>query len=261
MAKRAGTSQIRNGHARLALGRWRPPPTCRARGARTFGSGSANLNRPADRHAMLLSERLKKRHDHWYRTVAPWWRKDSNPIHRAMEFRAVMNSDAPDEAWRCCRFWQRKLFNKWNIREFSRRHGCRVPELYWHGRDVGEIDFNGLPTHFVIRATRGSQRKNTLAMANGVNLLDNRPYGTDQLQQQCRQLLARMKRRPSSQLLIEEFAASESGELVLPVDYRVHVFGGRVGAICASDITDAIRSDGEAQVDRRRVLEGSFTEQ
>lgn len=207
---------------------------------------------------MLFSQRIQARHDKWYPARTPWWPKRINPLHVGMEFRAVMRASDSDAKWQCCEFWQRKLFNKWNIREFAKKHGCRVPKLYWHGRDLATLDFDSLPQHFVIRATRGTSRKKTLVMAEGVNLLENRHYSNDQLRLRCSELLSSMKYRPSSRLLVEEFVRSERKEYVLPTDFRFHVFGGMVGAIGVTDITGAISQDPGGGVVPHQVRQGGY---
>jgi hypothetical protein len=207
---------------------------------------------------MLLSQRLQARHAAWYPPKPRWWAKKDNPLHVGLEFRRVMRATDSDTAWRCCDFWQRKLFNKWNIREFAKKHDCRVPKLYWHGRDVSSLELKSLPEHFVVRTTRGSDRRTTLVMARGVDLLENRRYDPHQLRARLSELLSSMKSRPSSQLLVEEFVQNERGLYMLPFDHRLHVFNGKVGAIQVSDITGAIDSDPDPGVDRTRVREGSF---
>ena len=49
------------------------------------------------------------------------------------------------EKWEDVKNWQRKLSNKYNSREFAKKHNCRVAELYWKGRDYNSIDFDNLP--------------------------------------------------------------------------------------------------------------------
>ncbi|MEJ7682262.1 MAG: hypothetical protein WKG06_31315 [Segetibacter sp.] len=70
-----------------------------------------------------------------------------------------MNANDTMEKWKDVKNWQRKLSNKYNSREFARKHSCRVPELYWKGNNYTAIDFDNLPEHYVIRPTKGHSLK------------------------------------------------------------------------------------------------------
>ncbi len=110
-----------------------------------------------------------------------WWTEEHPGVHGPSACHALLHWDDPDERWKCCPFWQRKLSNKWNGREFARRCGARVPELYWSGRDVEAVPFETLPRHYVVRSTSGSRAKNVLLMAGEKNLLDERTYTREQV--------------------------------------------------------------------------------
>jgi hypothetical protein len=204
------------------------------------------------------SERLDRRRGVWFRRLAPWWRREHNPFHYLREQNTLLTAGDADDRWRCCRLWQRKLFNKWNIREFARRHGCRVPELLWHGTNPDGIPFEALPEHYVVRATRGQERRNTLAISRGINLLDRSPYGPEDVRACCREWLSACRRSPVNRILIEEFVRTEDGRVELPYDHRVHVFGDRIGVVSITDIRGATGAARGARVDRARTRESAF---
>jgi hypothetical protein len=172
----------------------------------------------------MFSERIQKR----YRL---FWRKRRFTRHGPERCRdTLLRCDDPPEAWHCCRYWQRKLSNKWNSREFARRHGVAVPELYWHGRSLEELCFDALPDCYVIRPTTGHSARNVFAMAEGVNLLDGKPWSEDRLREALRALLAEPW-NARLQLLVEEFVGADDGERKLPTEFKLHTFGDRVAAI------------------------------
>lgn len=139
----------------------------------------------------------------------------------------LMRTD-PLDAWHCCPLWQRKLSNKWNSREFVSKFGVRVPDLYWHGRNIQELDFQNLPSHYVIRSAIGHSGKNIFVMAEGVNLLDKKEYTEAELRKALSRII---DDNPSTLLLVEEFLKTESGEYQLPVEYKIHTFNDRIAGI------------------------------
>jgi hypothetical protein len=143
-----------------------------------------------------------------------------------------MSREDPIEKWHCCDLWQRKLANKWNSREFAVKHGCRVPELYWCGRNPARIPFDSLPDHYVIRPVVGHSCQGVFVMANGVNLLDGQPYSPDQIVADTRSRLRPWTRR---KVMVEEFVRTEQGQYRLPPEFKMHVFGGRIASLLYID--------------------------
>ncbi|HEY2386770.1 MAG TPA: ATP-grasp fold amidoligase family protein [Candidatus Binatia bacterium] len=133
----------------------------------------------------------------------------------------------PDDRWHCCEFWQRSLANKWNAREFARKHGCRVPEMYWCGRRVGRIPFDDLPSTYVLKSAFGKSGDRVYVMRDGTDVLHQRTFTATGLRAHLRGSFAQV---PLVPILIEEFMGEESSA-ALATDYKVHVFGDVVGAI------------------------------
>ena len=171
-----------------------------------------------------FGERIRERH----RVL---WREDHPEMHDAEVCRnELLSRDDPLSKWHCCELWQRKLSNKWNAREFAAKFGCRVPDLYWHGKDVTTLDVASLPSHYVARPTVGHSAGGVFVMAEGVNLMDGRAYSESDLKKR----LARLVRKDARvTILVEELLKDEEGRYGLATDYKLLMFGRTVGAIGA----------------------------
>lgn len=170
----------------------------------------------------MFSERIQRRYELFWKTRRLGFHGKGRCLL------TYMSRDDPIEKWHCCDFWQRKLSNKWNAREFALKHGCRVPELYWCGKNVDEIPFHSLPGHYVLRPVVGHSKKGLFVMANGVNLLDGKSYDRQQLITELRRELHPLTRR---RVLVEGFVHPEEGGCLRPIECRFYVFGSRIGAI------------------------------
>ncbi len=183
-------------------------------------------------YAPTFSERLSKR-----RRI--WWQKPRNYrdprtytdfLHQIRERNVLRSQFDSDELWRCCRYWQRSLSNKWNAREFAERHGLRVPELYWHGRNLSRLDFNAFPDCFVIRPTFGHSRQGVFVICDGVNLLSGAKVSRRDV---LRASGGRARRLLMGPVLVEEFVGEARPQARLPMELKLHMFGERIGAIQA----------------------------
>ncbi len=105
-----------------------------------------------------------------------------------------------------------------------------MPDLYWHGRDLSTLDFASLPPHYVLRPTLGHSSKDVFVMAEGVNLMNGRVYREQELKKQLAKIIAQ---DPGISILVEEFVRSEDGRYRLPTDYKLQMFGGKVGSVGA----------------------------
>lgn len=134
----------------------------------------------------------------------------------------------PPEVWKAGENWQRRLSNKCNSREFAKRHGCKVAELYWRGRNVREIDFEGFPDHFVLKPTIGHGGKGIWLMSEGRNLFDNRLWSDQKLREAMDQLL---RREEKAEFEVLEFVRTEREKYEIPVDYKIFTFDGAIACI------------------------------
>lgn len=148
--------------------------------------------------------------------------------HRWRDLYALRRRGDPEVAWRCCDLWQRKLINKWNGREFALRYGGRVPELYWRARWPSQRRLSALPPRFVIRAIWGAQRKGVYAVADGHDLLLEKPFSAALLR---RSILRSGMLTRILPVMAEEFVPSEDPRYPLPIEYKCHTFGDTVAAV------------------------------
>lgn len=179
---------------------------------------------------MTFTERLHLRGREWWAPARQLW----NPLvakgllHRNLQRRRLMSSHDDIKAWRRGRYWQRRLNNKWNSRQFAVMHGFRVPELYWHGRDPSRIPYSDLPAYHVIREAWSCGGKSVYVMADGQELLRSKPVTSLEIIEQLRSVRDPVWPFP---ILVEEFLRTHHGEYRQHVDYKFHCFNGQVGAI------------------------------
>ncbi|MBF9252725.1 hypothetical protein I2I11_05450 [Pontibacter sp. 172403-2] len=165
----------------------------------------------------VFSGRIKYRHNKF------WSPADAEIIRNT-----IMDASYAPEKWKNVENWQRKLSNKYNSRQFASMHGCRVPELYWRGRDCNQIDFSSLPAHYVIRPTIGHSCKSVFLMKNGRNLMDGRSYPDAEIIKALNKALADDHYQ---EFLIEEFVRTEEAEYKIPNDYKFYMFNGELAFV------------------------------
>ena len=178
---------------------------------------------------MPFSERIARRHRLWW--GPPWpgrGRGVRDALHRLRERRAFRDRGDPRSSWHCCERWPRTLLNKWNGREFAARHGVEVAEVYWRGSDPGPEVMSGLPADFVVRPVFGANKEGVAVVADSRELLHPRSISAEE----ALDLPPRggRLRRPRP-VLLEERIWSPWGRAALPLEYKVHVFGGHIGPI------------------------------
>jgi len=164
-----------------------------------------------------LTDRILKRH-------AAFW---SDPAAEKVRNTRMSESD-PIEKWKDAEFWQRKLSNKANAREFAKMNGCQVPDLYWRGSDVENIDFSKLPPYYVIRPTTGHSSKMVFVMDHDTNLFDGQHYKPEEI---VSILKDAVDKKEDLEFLIEEFLQNEAGEHHVLTDYKFFCFNGEVAVV------------------------------
>jgi hypothetical protein len=167
-----------------------------------------------------LQSRIRSRHE------AFWKDPDAERIRNRK-----MSASDPMELWKDVPNWQRKLSNKANAREFAIKLGCPVPDLYWRGADVENIDFSKLPAHYVIRPTIGHSSNMVWVMDNGLNLFDDKRYSPEEIRTM---LKACVNGNADLEFLIEEFLQNEDGGYRIMDDFKHFCFNGEIA--CYSKI-------------------------
>ena len=183
---------------------------------------------------MTFQQRLDRRAERWWGHPFRWksWRSYADTSHRISERTTWRSSSDPDERWRCCDVWPRSLINKWNGREYAAKHGCRVPELYWHGRWPWQIPFDRLPPAFVIRPAYGFAKRGIFVVDSGRELLRDEPISPAEIR---RRLVRGRAVDQWSRLMAEEFVTDQRGRYQPPVEAKCFTFGARVAAIQVID--------------------------
>ena len=190
-----------------------------------------SLERAKFAHAMVgFSERIKKRKRVWWGGIAEERLRSSflDRLHRAVETHRLRTRHDPERRWKCCELWQRSLNNKWNSREFALRYGCRVPELYWCGRQISKLPIRYMPEHVVLRPSWSASGVGTRVLAGDYDVLHRRTCPRDSLIDQVRRERGRFSDQP---ILAEEFVRSEDGEYRLPTEYKCFTFGDTIAAV------------------------------
>jgi hypothetical protein len=164
----------------------------------------------------------------WGRSKRPWdpraW-LDASP--RRQQKRVLRAASDPEHVWHAGQHWQRSLTNKWNAREFAKRHDCELPELYWSGVHAAEIPFDTLPEQFVIRPAWGAGGEGVFVLSKGWDALRLEQFEPAEVVA----LVERERKGTGHILLVEEYMKDEAGEYGTPVEYKCHMFGGEVGAV------------------------------
>jgi hypothetical protein len=188
----------------------------------------ATVNAMAVRPPEPFSSRIARRHRLWWGRPGRGGRTFGDALHRLNERRSTRRRDDPDEAWRCCAYWPRTLLDKWNAREFAARHGCTIPELYWHGATSESVPLESLPSDFVVRPVRGTDKRGVLVVAGGRELLGDQPVSPEQI----RTRVGRPRRLGRGMpILVEERIGSGDGRNGLPLECKCHAFADAIVAV------------------------------
>lgn len=177
-----------------------------------------------------FSQRIEQRLRLWWRYPprrGEWLTFRYSP-HQLRERYTRRRRADPDHVWRCCALWQRTLINKWNSREFVARHGGRVPALYWCAGLPSRRRLGRLPPRFVLRPVWGTNRQGVYVVAQGHDLLRDRPFTSAELR---RSILRAGKMAWTIPVLAEELVRPEDRDQRLPVEYKCHTFGDVVAAV------------------------------
>lgn len=144
----------------------------------------------------------------------------------------IMYAEQSIDEWKNVKQWQRRLSNKHNARQFATKFGCKVPKLYWEGRNIDLFDFSSLPENYVIRPTIGHSSNFVFIMKNGYNLFDRNRYTPNQIKDI---LFKQARSNIYLNFLIEEFLANEDGEIGILKDYKIYCFNGQIACIWVID--------------------------
>jgi len=161
-----------------------------------------------------------------------FFRANNPDIHSRPECQKPLNPETNLSEIKCCRLWQRKLSNKWNARILAQKLNVPVPELYWHGSadQIDQIPFESFPANYVIKPTSAWSCIGVFVMKAGVNQFDGKKYTPANLRIELKKIA---KKYPKTAFMVEEMVRSEAGEYGIPIDFKCHVFGGKLESILA----------------------------
>lgn len=134
----------------------------------------------------------------------------------------------PLTKWKQTENWQRVLSHKGNSREFAIKFGCRVPELYWRGNHLSDVNLSKLPDKFVIRPSIGTNSRMVFLMDGKTNLFDGKKYSDQQL---ISMISEASLQESNVEFLIEEFLTDENADRNIMNDYKFYMFNGEVACI------------------------------
>jgi len=168
---------------------------------------------------------LEARHYAFFRAKNP-------DIHSRSECQKPLKLDVDLSEIKCCRLWQRKLSNKWNARILAQKLNVPVPALYWHGtaEEIDQIPFERFPENYVIKPTSAWSCIGVFVMKAGINQFDGKKYTPTDLRQELKKIA---KKYPKTTFMVEEMVKSEAGDYGIPIDFKCHVFGGKLESILA----------------------------
>jgi hypothetical protein len=137
---------------------------------------------------------------------------------------------SPDADWMCCERWPRKLGSKMTMRAFATRFGLKVSRLIYSGTNLDDLDH--WPERYVCKVNNSGSTFGVMVMRDGINLLDGNSYSVSEMK--ARMIGSLQHSRTSWHFIVEEYIRDSTGAK-LPIDYKCHVFGGRVGLIQVID--------------------------
>jgi hypothetical protein len=104
------------------------------------------------------------------------------------------------------------------------------------------------PERFVLKPDFESGSKGVFLMHRGINLFGGRRYGTGELERWVAEYLAS---RPKARFAVEEFLIQEGAAAdapVVPLDYKLHCFGGKVRIVQVVDRNPQYRNPPNSQI-------------
>lgn len=175
--------------------------------------------------APTFADRIRRRGQLWWDPPRPGsGRGVRDAVHRLSERRAFRSREDPESDWRCCERWPRTLVNKWNGREYAARHGCVLPALIWRGTDHDEF-LDSRPDEFAMRPVFGAGRMGVAVVADGRDLIYDRPMGDAELRERIPR--SGPLRRPAA-MVVEERVPRIGDPMRLPIEVKAMSFAGHV---------------------------------
>ena len=141
----------------------------------------------------------------------------------------LVHTDSINE-WKSEKYWQIFLSNKYVGREFAKKYGCKVPEVYWKGtkEEFIKLDLKSLPKSFVLKPTNSYSSKAVYLMNDGIELFSKNKYSLDELR---KSLLSDIDKINRTDIIIEQLITDDNGKFRVLEDYRFYMFNGELAFI------------------------------
>lgn len=159
----------------------------------------------------------------------------NNIIEKAGRF---FKTTDPDVITSYCAFWPRYLASKMFIKEYGKKFGLKTPKTYGFFSNIDEINWNDLPDRYVLKPD-ASSGLGLYLMNNGINLFDGKYYSNLDIEEAIKPFLSK-----GHKVIVEEFLTQEGcfpDDPYIPLDYKVHVFGGKARIIHIDDRNNVSR--------------------
>lgn len=133
-----------------------------------------------------------------------------------------------------CPLLMRHFVSKLVVKAYASRFNIRVPRTLRVVSSAADLDDFAFPDRYVLKPEADSGQGLYL-MHHGLNLFDGLRYTRDALRSKVVEYLAQ---RRESRFIVEEFLAQEGigpSEPIVPLDYKMHAFGGKVRIIHVDD--------------------------
>lgn len=145
-----------------------------------------------------------------------------------------------DRNFAACPMKLRHFESKSFTTQYAQKAGIPVPKVYARFSSIEEFDALDLPERYVLKPDTGSAM-GIFLMHGNLNLVDGRFYSKAKIRKTLCELL---KQRLRSSFAVEELISQEGipeDAPLLPLDYKVHCFGGKGLIVQVIDRNKVIR--------------------
>mgnify|MGYP001455801105 CR=1 FL=1 len=162
-----------------------------------------------------MLERMRRRHEWLYGEGASSETLETDPLDAEAAKRIYGKR------------WIRVFNKKQYMTQFAKALGVKTPNILAESSDPAELLSGHLPERFVLKLDGLASNLGVFVVCEGINILDNSPADKASLIDNLIRLGGGKRNR---RYFIEEFLEQEncSGRAVIPLDYKMHCFGGKV---------------------------------
>ncbi len=190
----------------------------------------------SSRRMPSFKERLD---DRWMTLYGPELCGDKNcckrePLRYNSKLNLRLRERTHDNLLSKCPLKIRHFASKSLMKEYAESFGVRLPKIYNVLNNLEEFDNFDFPSRYVMKPDTDSGA-GLFLMHHGINLFDGFPCNREMIREKLENYL---ERKPGSQFIVEEFIVQEGTEQsyeYVPLDYKLHAFGGKVRIIQVDD--------------------------